>query len=159
MGFTGEIHTSIDINAPPQVVWAVLSDLPKHSEWDPFLEPEGELVQGQRIKVKVKLEGRKDAFYSCKLLTGELGAAPPGRTGGSTAANVTASCVCHVRCNPGAPHPQHPPSTNPRLPRRLQSNLTRSSSGGAACPSLACLLSLTTSASSPRPRARPAAGL
>ena len=76
-----------------------------------------------------------------------------------TAANVTASCVCHVRCNPGAPHPQHPPSTNPRLPRRLQSNLTRSSSGGAACPSLACLLALTTSASSPRPRARPAAGL
>jgi hypothetical protein len=32
-----ELHTEIDINATPEVVWQVLTDLDRYAEWNPFI--------------------------------------------------------------------------------------------------------------------------
>lgn len=32
-----ELHTDIDINATPEVVWQVLTDLDRYPEWNPFI--------------------------------------------------------------------------------------------------------------------------
>lgn len=44
------IHTSIDIAAPPEKVWAALTDYERYPEWNPFMR---------------RIEGdRRGAFHS-----------------------------------------------------------------------------------------------
>ena len=57
MGFV--IDHDIEIKAPAEVVWQVLTDLPQYSEWNPFcLECESTLKPGDPIKMTVNLTGR-----------------------------------------------------------------------------------------------------
>ena len=49
------IRTEIVIQAPAAAVWAVLTDFPSHSGWDPFLTAiEGEPSVGRRLAVRFK---------------------------------------------------------------------------------------------------------
>lgn len=51
-----KFEASISIDAPPSAVWAVLTDIAKWPEWDPFCDRiEGELVQGKKVKAFSKL--------------------------------------------------------------------------------------------------------
>lgn len=51
-----EYKSSADIDAPPETVWAILTDTPKYPEWDPYCEKiEGELALGSKIKAFSKL--------------------------------------------------------------------------------------------------------
>ncbi|MGY1778862.1 SRPBCC family protein [Geodermatophilus sp. SYSU D01036] len=51
---TAELRTSVDIDAPPERVWAVLTDLPAYAEWNPFVtEAAGAVVEGGRLSVRV----------------------------------------------------------------------------------------------------------
>ena len=49
------LETSIDIDAAPAAVWAVLSDLPSYPSWNPFIrEASGTLAAGERIEVQLQ---------------------------------------------------------------------------------------------------------
>lgn len=44
---------TIDIGAPPEQVWAILTDLGRYSEWNPlFVEAAGNVAAGQRITLR-----------------------------------------------------------------------------------------------------------
>jgi uncharacterized protein YndB with AHSA1/START domain len=49
-----ELTTFVDIDATPERVWQVLTDLPAYAEWNPFItEAEGAFVVGERLSVHV----------------------------------------------------------------------------------------------------------
>lgn len=42
------VSSTVEINASPERVWAILTDLPGHASWDPFITAiSGSLVPGQ----------------------------------------------------------------------------------------------------------------
>jgi hypothetical protein len=50
-----EIRTEAEIDAPPEIVWNVLSDLPSYGEWNPFItDASGELSDGATIRIRVE---------------------------------------------------------------------------------------------------------
>lgn len=53
------LHTEIDIEAPPEAVWATLTDAKGFSEWNPFIhELKGELRVGNTLDVTVGAPGK-----------------------------------------------------------------------------------------------------
>ena len=50
------IEKTLDIKAPPEVVWEVLTDFAKYGEWNPFVvEAKSSLKPGEAMDMKVKL--------------------------------------------------------------------------------------------------------
>lgn len=48
------IRTHIDINAPRQQVWQVLTDFDRYPEWNPFVQSlTGEVQEGKQIKIQL----------------------------------------------------------------------------------------------------------
>src|SRR4051812_19364669 len=53
---TRELHTEIEIDAPPTHVWKVLTDFARFPSWNPLIpEASGELVEGARLRVRLAL--------------------------------------------------------------------------------------------------------
>ncbi len=53
------IETSIDINAPPKVVWSLLTDFAGMPSWNPFIKSiSGELQTGSRLSVHIAPPGK-----------------------------------------------------------------------------------------------------
>lgn len=51
-----EIHTEIEIDAPPERVWAVLTNLGAYADWNPFItSARGELKEGARLEIFVQI--------------------------------------------------------------------------------------------------------
>jgi hypothetical protein len=51
---TGELRTYVDIDAPPEKVWAVLADLAAYPQWNPFVtSAEGAFRVGDRPTIDV----------------------------------------------------------------------------------------------------------
>jgi hypothetical protein len=51
---TAELTTFVDIDAPPERVWQVLTDLPAYAEWNPFItRAEGTVAAGNRLSVNL----------------------------------------------------------------------------------------------------------
>ena len=51
---TADLTTFVDIDATPERVWQVLTDLPAYAEWNPFVtEADGAFVVGGRLSVSV----------------------------------------------------------------------------------------------------------
>lgn len=49
-----EIKTQIDINAPAELVWDVLTDFERHPDWNPLIrEIRGEVHEGARLYVRL----------------------------------------------------------------------------------------------------------
>jgi hypothetical protein len=49
------LKTTADIDATPQHVWAVLSDLPAYADWNPFMpSASGTLAEGQRLDIELR---------------------------------------------------------------------------------------------------------
>ena len=58
-----ELSTQVDIDAPPEAVWAVLTDLDAYHEWNPFMHVAGRASENARIHVELALpEGRSTRF-------------------------------------------------------------------------------------------------
>jgi hypothetical protein len=53
-----ELLTEIDIEAPPHVVWAHLSDLGAYADWNPFItSASGSAEPGQRLELRMEPPG------------------------------------------------------------------------------------------------------
>lgn len=53
-----ELHTQIDIDAGPETVWNVLTDLDHYSEWNPFIvEASGDVAVGKTLKNRLQPPG------------------------------------------------------------------------------------------------------
>lgn len=53
-----EIRSEIDIEAPPEAVWAQLADLGRYEEWNPFItRAEGTAEAGQRLSLRMQPSG------------------------------------------------------------------------------------------------------
>jgi hypothetical protein len=53
-----EIRSEIDIEAPPEAVWAQLADLGRYEEWNPFItRAEGAAETGQRLSLRMQPSG------------------------------------------------------------------------------------------------------
>jgi hypothetical protein len=74
---TADLKTFIDIDATPERVWQVLTDLPAYAEWNPFIsKAEGALVVGDRLSVSVP---PVNAFVQENLRPTVVEVAPPRR--------------------------------------------------------------------------------
>jgi hypothetical protein len=63
-----EIKGSIDIDAPIERVWEVLTDFKAYSKWNPFItQLSGDFKEGSIFDVVVKIPGRKDTQFKSKL--------------------------------------------------------------------------------------------
>jgi hypothetical protein len=68
------LSTSIDIDADPEAVWAVLSDLPTYPSWNPFIrEARGELAAGERLDLRMQPEGGRAMRFRPTVLNAEPG--------------------------------------------------------------------------------------
>jgi len=55
-----EIRTEIEINAPVNEVWSILTDFKRHAEWNPFIrEITGELREGAQLQVNLGPPGKR----------------------------------------------------------------------------------------------------
>ena len=53
-----QLHTEIDIDAPPDVVWSVLTDLDGYSAWNPFItSAEGTAEVGRQLTNRLEPPG------------------------------------------------------------------------------------------------------
>jgi len=68
------ISTSVDIHAPAQAVWDVLTDFAAYGEWNPFMRIEGTAAPGTRLVVHMGADGRRGMAFKPTVL-----AAVPGR--------------------------------------------------------------------------------
>ncbi|MFW6074479.1 MAG: SRPBCC family protein [Chloroflexota bacterium] len=68
------IETSIDIDAPPEDVWTVFSNTARWQEWNPFVTSlEGEMKQGEKIKVRLEPPGGRPMTFKPKVTVLEPG--------------------------------------------------------------------------------------
>jgi hypothetical protein len=68
------LTSSINIDAAPEEVWAVLSDLPSYPSWNPFIrEASGELTAGERLDLRMQPEGGRAMRFRPTVLSAEPG--------------------------------------------------------------------------------------
>lgn len=66
--FRKEAETSIQIDAPAERVWEVLSDLASYPRWNPMIRrASGELRVGSRLEVRFEPEGSKGHTFRPEL--------------------------------------------------------------------------------------------
>src|SRR6266702_1477499 len=62
-GYSGEIltsHTFVEINAPAEKVWAVLTDTGSYPQWNPYVvEVTGIPKVGERLKIVEQINGKR----------------------------------------------------------------------------------------------------
>jgi hypothetical protein len=67
-----EVVTEIEIDAPPERVWDVLTDFESFPEWNPFLrEADGERTVGSRLKVRIEPPGGRAMTFRPKVIAVE----------------------------------------------------------------------------------------
>ena len=55
-----QLHTTVTIDAAPDIVWAVLTDLDAYAEWNPFVvEAAGRVAVGERLANRLQPPGGK----------------------------------------------------------------------------------------------------
>jgi len=71
---TRTLETQIEIAAPPQAVWAVLVDLERYAEWNPFVvEAAGQVREGARLRVRIRPQGGRAMVFRPRVTAAEPG--------------------------------------------------------------------------------------
>ncbi len=66
------VRTEIEINAPANVVWSILSDFDAVAEWNDFIRHlEGDSTVGSKLVVEIWLADRKPMTFKPRLLAYE----------------------------------------------------------------------------------------
>ena len=69
-----ELRTEIEFEGTPQEVWEVLTDLPAHGEWNPFITRiDGELRPGAKLDVRLEPERERAITMHPTVLAAEPG--------------------------------------------------------------------------------------
>lgn len=69
-----QLRTEIEINAPPDLVWSILTDFACYPMWNPFIRfIRGELEQGARLEVRIQPSGTRGATFRPSVLTADAG--------------------------------------------------------------------------------------
>jgi hypothetical protein len=64
-----QLRTEVQIAAPPEVVWQVLTDRAAYHEWNPFITSfEGPLEEGARVSIVVSPPDSSDFRFRPRLL-------------------------------------------------------------------------------------------
>jgi hypothetical protein len=67
-----ELTTEIEFDGTPEEVWEVLSDLPAHAEWNPFITSfEGELRPGAKLRVRLQPGGGRATTFRPTVVAAE----------------------------------------------------------------------------------------
>lgn len=68
------LKTAINIDAPPEVVWDILTDIKTYPEWNPMIRrAEGKIRVGARLKVRFQPEGSRGHTFRPRLTVVEPG--------------------------------------------------------------------------------------
>jgi hypothetical protein len=71
---TFEIRREIDIDAPPETVWAVLTDTRSYPDWNPFVRRlAGDLREGARLEAVIAPPGGRAMSFEPTVLAAEPG--------------------------------------------------------------------------------------
>jgi hypothetical protein len=63
------LHTEIEISAPAERVWTVLTDFPRYGDWNPFIRAvSGEARQGGRLEIDLELPGGKRMKFQPRIV-------------------------------------------------------------------------------------------
>jgi hypothetical protein len=63
------IETSIEINAPPKRVWAILTDFAEMATWNPFIRSiSGALTTGGKLSIQIAPPGKKGMRFTPTVL-------------------------------------------------------------------------------------------
>ncbi|QLK25523.1 SRPBCC domain-containing protein [Natrinema zhouii] len=63
-----EIVTEIEIDAPPNAVWRVLTDFESYPEWNPVMKINGESMEGERLEVQMAYENMRPMTFRPTVL-------------------------------------------------------------------------------------------
>ena len=69
-----ELHSEIEIEAPPETVWATLTDLERYAEWNPFIvSAEGDVAVGAKLTNRLEPPGGRAMTFRPRVTEVESG--------------------------------------------------------------------------------------
>lgn len=68
-----EIHTTVDIDVPTDMVWRALVDFERYPEWNPFTRIVGRAEEGSRLRVSPGPEAGRVPTFRPRVLRAEPG--------------------------------------------------------------------------------------
>jgi hypothetical protein len=67
-----ELHSEIEIDAPAERVWRILTDFPSYPEWNPFIRRiSGEPTTGERLEVRIEPSGGRGMSFRPTVLNAQ----------------------------------------------------------------------------------------
>jgi hypothetical protein len=64
-----QLHAEVEIQATPDRVWEVLTDLPAYQDWNPFIvQAAGRPLPGGRLELQLRLPGRRPTTMRPEVL-------------------------------------------------------------------------------------------
>lgn len=67
-----QLHTEIEIQAPAERVWEVLTDVASYPEWNPFIRSiTGRPAPGERLETRLEPPGGRGMTFKPKVLNAE----------------------------------------------------------------------------------------
>ncbi|GGN89652.1 MULTISPECIES: SRPBCC domain-containing protein [Haloarcula] len=62
-----EVSASIDVPAPPSVVWRVLTDVDAYPQWNTLLSVDGEFAVGEAVAARLSVPGLPTVSFSPEI--------------------------------------------------------------------------------------------